>query len=48
MEKKIGKWWFNWGRKSGFGLGFEISKWGWSIDFGFWYIGQEFAWKSKP
>lgn len=42
MEKKIGKGWFYYGRKSGFGLGFEITKWGWNVDFIFWYIGQEF------
>jgi len=42
MEKKVGKYWFTCGRKSGFGIGFEFSKYGWSIDLGFWYIGQEF------
>lgn len=41
-EKKIGKYWFAWGRKSGFGIGFNISKYGWDIDLGFWYIAQEF------
>jgi len=42
MEKKIGKYWFYVGRKCGFGIGFEISKYAWNIDLGFWYIGQEF------
>ena len=41
-EKKIGKYWFAWGRKSGFGIGFSLSKYGWDIDLGFWYIAQEF------
>jgi len=41
-EKKIGKYWFTWGRKSGFGFGFNISKYGWDIDLGLWYFGQEF------
>lgn len=41
-EKKIGKYWFNWGRKCGFGIGFDIDKYHWSIDLGFWYVGQEF------
>lgn len=41
-EKKIGKYWFNWGRKCGFGIGFDIDRYHWSIDLGFWYIGQEF------
>jgi len=43
-EKKLGTLWVNWGRKSGFGIGFEVSKYGWSIDLGFWYIGQEWQW----
>ena len=42
MEKKIGKYWFNWGRKSGFGIGFSISKYGIDLDLVFWYIGLEF------
>jgi hypothetical protein len=42
MEKRIGKCWFAWGRKSGFGIGFEFSRYGWGLDLGFWYIGQEF------
>jgi hypothetical protein len=42
MEKKIGKYWFNWGRSCGFGIGFHVDKYHWSIDLGFWYVGQEF------
>ena len=42
MEKKIGNYWFTWGKKEGFGIGFNISKYGWDIDIGFWYISQEF------
>jgi hypothetical protein len=41
-EKKIGKIWFCWGRTSGFALGFSFDRYHWSIDLGFWYIGQEF------
>jgi len=42
MEKKIGNYWFYAGRKCGFGIGFQISKYAWNIDLGFWYVGQEF------
>jgi hypothetical protein len=42
MEKKIGNYWFYVGRKAGFGIGFDFSKYFWNIDLGFWYIGQEF------
>jgi len=42
MEKRVGKYWFVYGRKSGFGIGFDVSKYFWTIDLGFWYIGQEF------
>lgn len=42
MEKKIGRCWFAWGRKSGFGIGFNVSKFGIDLDLGFWYIGVEF------
>jgi hypothetical protein len=42
MEKKIGRFWFAWGRKSGFGIGFNVSKYGLEFDLGFWYIGMEF------
>ena len=41
-QKKIGKYWFSAGRKTGFGIGFDISKYGWSIDLGFWYFDQQF------
>jgi len=41
-EKKVGKFWISWGRTSGFSLGFAIDKYHWSIDLGFWYIGQEY------
>ena len=36
MEKQIGKYWFAWGRKSGFGIGFDINRYHWSLDLGFW------------
>ena len=42
MEKKIGRFWFALGRKRGFGIGFNISKYGLDIDLGLWYIGIEF------
>ena len=42
MEKKLGKTWLFYGPKSGFGIGFDISKYALSLDFGFWYIGVEF------
>ena len=42
MEKKIFKKWFIWGRKSGFGIGFDISRYGISCELGLWYIGIEF------
>jgi hypothetical protein len=42
MEKKIGRYWLAWGRKVGFGIGFNASKYGIDIDLGFWYIGVEF------
>jgi hypothetical protein len=41
-EKKIGKYWFYWGRTGGFALGFAVDKYHWSIDLGLWYVGQEF------
>jgi hypothetical protein len=41
-EHKVCGRWVSWGRKSGFGIGFDISKFGWSVELGFWYIGQEF------
>lgn len=42
MEKKIGKHWYCYGRKRGFGIGFDISDYYCNIDLGFWYIGMEF------
>jgi len=42
MEKKIGPYWFVWGRVCGFALGFSISKYGFNLDLGLWYIGMEF------
>jgi hypothetical protein len=43
MEKRINKkTWFYWGRLSGFGLGFQISKYGLDINLGFWYLGWEY------
>lgn len=42
MEKKINKYWFSAGRKSGFGIGFDISKYFIEIELGFWYVGLEF------
>jgi hypothetical protein len=43
MEKGIGKKvWLSYGLKSGFGIGFEISRWYISLDLGFWYIGLEY------
>lgn len=42
MQKKIGRYWFSLGRKTGFGIGFDIDQYGWYANIGFWYIGQEF------
>ena len=41
-EKKIAGFWWTYGRKRGFGIGFDISDYHWNIDLGFWYFGQEF------
>ena len=43
MSKTFKKWWLQGGRKSGFGIGFDVSwKFGmWNIDLGFWWIGGE-------
>jgi hypothetical protein len=41
-EKKVGKHWFVYGRKSGLGIGFDISKYGINIELGLWYVGVEF------
>jgi hypothetical protein len=38
----IGKYWFTYGRTSGFALGFNISRYTCGIDLGFWYIGLDF------
>jgi len=42
MEKKVGRFWFYSGRTNGFALGFAVNKYHWTIELGFWYIGQEF------
>jgi hypothetical protein len=42
MEKKIGKYWFACGRKHGFGVGFDVSKYWVNLDLGFWYLSLEF------
>ena len=41
-EKKIAGHWWNYGRKAGFGIGFDISKYGISLELGLWYVGVEF------
>ena len=41
MEKKIGRYWFCYGRKSGFGIGFNISKHSIDLDLGVWYLAFE-------
>jgi hypothetical protein len=40
--KEIGKLWIAYGRLSGFGLGFQISKYNFDLNLGFWYIGLEY------
>jgi len=42
MEKKIGKYWFYWGRNSGICLGFDIDKYHVTFNLLFWYVGFEF------
>ena len=42
MEKKVGNYWLSVGTKSGFGIGFDISKYWIILDLGFWYVGFEF------
>jgi hypothetical protein len=43
MEKRFfNKVWFACGRISGFGIGFEISKYNASLTLGFWYIGLDY------
>jgi len=41
MEKRIKNTWFQYGRISGFALGFNISRYNIGIELGFWYIGVE-------
>ena len=41
-EKRIAGTWVQYGRKSGFGIGFDVCLNYWNIDLGFWYFGQEF------
>jgi hypothetical protein len=41
MEKKIGKRWYFAGRKQGFGIGFNASKYGIDMDLGFWFVAVE-------
>jgi hypothetical protein len=42
MEKRVGKYWFSYGRCGGFALGVNISKYTAGIELGFWYFGIEF------
>ena len=42
MEKKIGKYWFHWGRISGIGIGFSINRNFIDVQLGFWYVGFEY------
>ena len=43
MEKKIkNKFWFTYGRISGFGIGLTVNKYFLDIQLGFWYIGLEY------
>ena len=42
MEKKIGKYWFYWGRNSGISLGFDIDKYHVTFNLLLWYAGFEF------
>mgnify|MGYP003659872324 CR=1 FL=1 len=41
-RKMLDKVWLCYGRKSGFGIGFEINKYFFNIDFFFWYVGLEY------
>jgi len=41
MEKKIGSQWYYAGRKAGFGIGFNISRYCIDIDLGFWFVAVE-------
>lgn len=40
-EIRPGKW-LTYGRISGFGLGFNISRYFMTVELGFWYIGLEY------
>ena len=42
-EIKMGVW-LTYGRMSGFGIGFTISRFYTNLDLGFWYIGLEYQW----
>jgi len=42
MEKKIGTYWFYWGRISGIALGFDIDKYHVTFNLLFWYVEFEF------
>jgi hypothetical protein len=42
MQKRILNKWVIYGRVSGFALGFNVDKYGATIDLGFWYVGLEF------
>ena len=42
MQKKIGNSYIYWGRNSGIGLGFNLSKHHITLDLLFWYAGFEF------
>ena len=42
VEKDLGKIWLFYGRLSGFGLGFSVSRYQATFDLGFWYIGLEY------
>ena len=42
MEKKIGKYWFYWGRTYGFAIGFDLDKYHVTFNLLFWYVGFEF------
>jgi len=41
-QKVIGKGWLYYGKLSGFGIGFQISRYNVDLNLGFWFIGLEF------
>jgi hypothetical protein len=47
MEKKIGKYWFSFGRQYGFGVGFYFNRYSWSFNLGIWYFGVELEWHQR-